>query len=77
MCDEVIGPSEQPVGLSTLLSRGPHSLSAAHRQPGVEPPSTCPPGEPLWGSARSSHKASIHFRPYFMARFRAFRKVCS
>ena len=29
------------MGLSTLLSRGPRSLSAAHRPPGVEPPRTC------------------------------------
>jgi hypothetical protein len=34
-------PGELPVGLSTHQSRGPRSLSAAHRLPGVEPPRTC------------------------------------
>jgi hypothetical protein len=32
-CDEVVYSGELPVGLSTLLSHGPHSLSAAHWQP--------------------------------------------
>jgi hypothetical protein len=45
-CDEVVYPGELPVGLSTLLSRGPRSLSAAHWRPGVEPPRTCSPSSP-------------------------------
>jgi hypothetical protein len=40
--DEVIYPGELPVGLSTLLSYGPHSLSATHCWPGVEPPYVLP-----------------------------------
>ncbi len=46
MCNEVIYPDELPVGLSTLLSRGPRSLSDAHWRPGVEPPRTCTPSSP-------------------------------
>jgi hypothetical protein len=42
-CNEVDYPGELPVGLSTLLSRGPHSLSATHWRPGVESPCTCSP----------------------------------
>ncbi len=33
-------------GLSTLLLRGPRSLSATHCRPGVEPPHTCSPSSP-------------------------------
>jgi hypothetical protein len=75
------------MGLSTLLSRGPRSLSAAHCGPVLSlhvraplpvprgPPATGPacsqesyhPGEPLWGSAHSSHEAPIPFRPHFAA----------
>jgi hypothetical protein len=29
----------------------------------------CHPGELLWGSARSSRQAPIHFLPQFMAQF--------
>ncbi len=36
-CNEDIYPGELPMGISTLLSRGPCSLSAAHCRPGVEP----------------------------------------
>jgi hypothetical protein len=55
MCNEVIYPSELPVGLSTLLSRGPHSRSATHQRPGVESPCTCSPHSPTWApSLRSS-----------------------
>ncbi len=40
-CNGDIYPSELPMGLSMFLSRGPHSLLAAHWQPGVEPPRMC------------------------------------
>jgi hypothetical protein len=40
-CDEVVYLGELPVGLSTLLSHGPRSLSAAHWLPGVEPLFMC------------------------------------
>jgi hypothetical protein len=52
--DEVVCPAELPVGLSTLLSRGPRSLSASHRQPGVEPPHTCSPSSPTRAPSRRS-----------------------
>jgi hypothetical protein len=40
-CDEVVYHSELPVGLSTLQSRGPRSLSAIHWRPGIKPPRIC------------------------------------
>jgi hypothetical protein len=46
MCNEVIYPGELPMGLSTLLSRGPRSLLAAHWRPGVEPPRMYSPSSP-------------------------------
>ncbi len=53
-CDEVVYPSELPMGLSTLLSRGPHSLSAAHWQPSVEPPRTCSSSSPTQAPSKGS-----------------------
>jgi hypothetical protein len=51
---EVVYPCELPVGLNTLLSRGPRSLSVAHRRPGVESPRTCPPYRPSRAPSRRS-----------------------
>jgi hypothetical protein len=42
------------VGLNTLLSRGPHSLSVAHRRPSVESPRTCPTPRPTQAPSRGS-----------------------
>jgi hypothetical protein len=53
MCNEVVFPGELPVGLGMLLSRGPHSLSAAQR-PGVEPPCTCSPYSPMQAPSEGS-----------------------
>ncbi len=52
MCDEVICPGELPVGLSTLLSHGPCSLSAAHWRPHVRPLCTCSPSSPTQAPSR-------------------------
>jgi hypothetical protein len=46
MYNEDIYPGKLPVGLSTHLSRGPRSLSAAHCRPSVEPPRTCSSSKP-------------------------------
>jgi hypothetical protein len=53
-CNEVIYPGELPVGLSTLLSYGPRSLSAAHWWPGVEPPRRCSPSSPTQAPSKGS-----------------------
>ncbi len=52
--NEVVYPGELPVGLYTLLSRGPRSLLVAHRRPGVESPRTCPPHWPTQAPSRGS-----------------------
>ncbi len=52
--NEVVYPSELPVGLSTLLSHGPHSLSATHWRPSVNSPCTCSPHGPTWAPSRRS-----------------------
>ncbi len=81
-CDEVICPGELPVGLSTLLWHGPHSLLAAHWWPSVKPPHTCSPSSPMWPPAKGpvccemschccSREAPIKFRLYFTTRFQA------
>jgi hypothetical protein len=57
-CHEVIYLGELPVGLSTLLSRGLRSPSAAHRPPGVEPPRTCHLSQSHVGPQRRVQRAS-------------------
>ncbi len=53
-CNEVVCPGELPVGLSTLLSRGPSSLSADHCWPSVEPPRMCSSSSPSWAPSKRS-----------------------
>jgi hypothetical protein len=53
-CNEVVCPGELPVGLSSLLSHGPRSLSAAHWRLGVEPPHMCSPSSPTRTPSRRS-----------------------
>jgi hypothetical protein len=60
-CNEVIYPGELPVGLSTLLSRCPHSLSAAHWRSGVEPPRMCSPFQSHVGPQRRVQRAIKYF----------------
>jgi hypothetical protein len=51
-CGEVVYPSELPMGLSTLLPRGPSSLSPANWGPSFVPPRTCSPSSPMQGPAK-------------------------
>jgi hypothetical protein len=58
-CNEDIYPGELPMGLSTLLLRGPHSLSAAHCRPGVEPPHKCSPSSTTWAPSNMTDQRAI------------------
>jgi hypothetical protein len=58
-CNEDIYPNELPMGLSTLLSRGPHSLLAAHCWPSVEPPRTCSSSNPMWAPSNMTDQHAV------------------
>ncbi len=53
-CNEGVCPGELPMGLSTLLLRGPHSLWATNWRPGVESPCTCSPHSPTRAPSQRS-----------------------
>jgi hypothetical protein len=59
MCNEDIYPGELPMGLSTLLSRGPHSLLAAHCWPGVEPPRTYYSSSTTWAPSNRTNQLAV------------------
>jgi hypothetical protein len=59
MCNEDIYPGELPIGLSTLLSRGPRPLSAAYCWPGVEPPRTCSLSSPAWAPSNMTDQRAV------------------
>jgi hypothetical protein len=59
MCNEDISPSELPMGLSTLLSRGTRSLLVANCRPSVEPPRTCSSSSPTWAPSSMTHQRAV------------------
>jgi hypothetical protein len=58
-CNEDIYPGELPMGISTLLSRGPRSLSAAHCRPSVEPPRTCSSSSTTWAPSNRTNQHAV------------------